>query len=52
MEQVEKVFSKLGNNLSIRERERVELTVKLHNENYYLGKSVEELKVVDKRIRP
>ena len=49
-EQVDTVFRKLGNNLSI--KEKVELTVTLHNENYFLGKTFEELKAVDKRIRP
>ena len=49
-EQSESVFRKLSNSLSI--KEKVELTVKLHNDNYYLGKSMEELKDIDKRIRP
>ena len=49
-EQVDTVFRKLGNNLSI--KEKVELTVTLHTENYFLGKTFEELQAVDKRIQP
>ncbi len=41
-EQIETVFRKLDNNLSI--REKVELKVKQHkNENYFLAKVVEML---------
>ena len=44
------VFRKLPHSLSI--REKVELIVKLHDNNYFLDKSEAELKKVDKRIRP
>lgn len=45
-----KVFRTLSNSLSI--KEKVEWTVKLHDANYFLDKSIQELKKVDEYIRP
>ena len=45
-----KVFRTLSNSLTI--KEKIEWTVKLHDANYFINKSVEELKKVDEHIRP
>ena len=45
-----KVFRKLSNGLTI--EEKINLTVELHNNNYFLEQPVESLAHVDKRIRP
>ncbi len=44
------VFPKLSNSLSI--KEKIELTVELHENNYFLDTPIHALGNVDKRIRP
>ena len=44
------VFRKLPHSLSM--QEKIELTVSLHDANYFLNATEAELKKVDKRIRP